>query len=292
MKRGPLLILGMLVAPELQAHVAVTESGADEFVVIALLVAVLCLHGAGLLRLWPHARERRDLARRSAAFWLGCALLAILLLGPLDAAAPQSFSLHMIQHEGLMLLAAPLLVWGRAMPLFLWALPHRARLACAPLLQSRGLKSGWQWLTAPLTAWSLHALALWLWHAPVLFNAALRDPTLHEWQHVSFLLSALLFWHAVLRRGSHGAQGMAMVYLFTTTIHTGVLGALLTFARRPLYGSMGQGLVPWLGLTPMEDQQLGGLIMWVPGALVYVGVALCLMARLIGPERAPAGQQA
>ena len=190
----------------------------------------------------------------------------------------------MLQHEGLMLIAAPLLVMARPLPLFLWALPHDPRLSVARLLQSRGLKTGWRWLTAPLTAWVAHALALWLWHAPSLFNAALRDPVLHEWQHVTFLLSALLFWHAVLRRGTHGAQGMALLYLFTTTIHTGVLGALLTFARQPLYASMEQGLTPWLGLTALEDQQLGGLIMWVPGALVYVGAGLWLLSRWVGPE--------
>ena len=77
---------------------------------------------------------------------------------------------------------------------------------------------------------------------------------------------------------------MSLLYLFTTTVHTGVLGALLTFTRRPLYASMEQGLTPWLGLSALEDQQLGGLIMWVPGALVYVGAGLWLLSRWVGPE--------
>ena len=252
--------------------------------VACLLTTAVLLYALGLTRLWTHTHERLTLLWRAASFGSGCAALGSLLLGPLDEAAPRSFALHMLQHEGLMLIAAPLLVLGRPMPLFLWALPHDVRLSCGRVLQSKGLKRGWHWVTAPLTAWIAHALALWLWHAPSLFNAALQDPVLHEWQHVTFLLSALLFWHAVLRHGSHGAQGMALLYLFTTTVHTGVLGALLTFARQPLY-SVGQGLTPWLGLSALEDQQLGGLIMWVPGALVYVGAGLWLLSRWVGPER-------
>jgi len=287
------LVVTLLVAASASAHVpaAVARDG-EPWLVAALIATALLLYGLGLARLWPHARERRALTWRACAFVTGAATLAAFLLGPLDEAAPRSFALHMIQHEGLMLIAAPLLVLGRGMPLFLWALPHDIRLACARALQSDGLRRSWHFATAPLTAWLLHAAALWLWHAPPLFNAALQSPALHEWQHVSFLLSALLFWHAVLRRGSHGAQAMALLYLFTTTIHTGVLGAMLTLARRPLYASMDQGIAPWLGLTALEDQQLGGLIMWVPGALVYVGMALWLMARWIGRERSPAGSAA
>lgn len=278
--------MAALTGAPVQAHVPGTvEQGGEPLLVGTLITIVLALYAAGLARLWPHVRERGALAGRAAAFAAGCAALAALLLGPLDSAAPRSFALHMVQHEGLMLVAAPLLVLGRGMPLFLWAMPHGLRLSLGRTLQSGALRRGWNVVTAPLTAWLLHAAALWLWHAPPLFNAALRDPGLHQWQHVTFLLSALLFWHAVLRRASHGAQGMALLYLFTTTIHSGVLGALLTFARRPLYASMEQGLAPWLGLMPLEDQQLGGLIMWVPGALVYVGIALWLMARWIGPER-------
>jgi len=286
------MLATLLAAAPASAHLPLPAPDDEPWLVTALLATALLLYGLGLARLWPHARERHALMWRGGAFAAGVAALAVLLLGPLDAAAPRSFALHMMQHEGLMLVAAPLLVAGRGLPLFLWALPHRWRLGCARSLQARSLRRGWQFITAPLTAWLVHAAALWLWHAPPFFNAALRDPVLHEWQHVTFLLSALLFWHAILRRGSHGAQAMALLYLFTTTIHTGVLGAMLTLARKPLYASMEQGLTPWLGLPALEDQQLGGLIMWVPGALVYMGMALWLLARWIGRERSPAGSAA
>jgi putative membrane protein len=284
-KRALVLLLAAVATPALAHLPGETPVRPDGIAVVACLIATaVLLYGLGLTRLWLHTHEHAVLTWRALAFGAGCAMLVTLLLGPLDAAAPRSFALHMLQHEGLMLIAAPLLVLGKPLPLFLWALPHDLRLVSARVLQSGGLKASWHWLTAPLAAWIAHALALWLWHAPSLFNAALRDPVLHEWQHVTFLLTALLFWHAVLRHGAHGARGVALLYLFTTTVHTGVLGALLTFARRPLYASMEQGLTPWLGLTALEDQQLGGLIMWVPGALVYVGAGLWLLSRWVGAE--------
>jgi putative membrane protein len=224
---------------------------------------------------------------RGSAFAAGWIALALCLLSPLDALATESFALHMVQHEALMLIAAPLLVLGRGLPTFLWALPHGARITTGRATRSPTLRWLWRALTAPLSAWILHAAALWVWHAPALFNAALVDPALHDFQHTSFFVTALLFWHAVLRHGAHGARGMAVLYLFTTTVHTGVLGALLTFARTPWYGAFDRGLTRYWGLTALEDQQLGGLIMWVPGACVYAGVALVLVARWIS-----AGDQA
>jgi putative membrane protein len=248
---------------------------------MTLLGVAALLYCRGLVRLWPHVRARREVAWRAGAFSMGWLSLALALLSPLDTYAAGSFALHMIQHESLMLIAAPLLVLGRALPIFLWALPGGARRVAATASRAHAIRTIWSRLTSPLSAWSLHAAALWLWHVPALFNAALANPVVHDWQHVSFLLTALVFWHALLRHGSHPTRGMAVVYLFTTTVHTGVLGALLTFARAPLYSGLDRGLSYYWGLTALEEQQLGGLIMWVPGALVYVGIALALAARWI-----------
>jgi putative membrane protein len=259
--------------------------------VAGLLVIAATMYAAGFSRLWSHVHARGELIWRAAAFTAGWTALALALLSPLDAAAGSSFALHMIQHETFMLIAAPLLVLGRGLPTFLWAFPHDSRLTLGRLTRQSWIAGGWKLLTTPLSAWILHALALWLWHAPAFFNAALLNPVVHDWQHVTFLVTALIFWHALLRRASHGARAMGIIYLFTTTIHTGVLGALLTFARKPLYASLG-GLDAWLGLTPLEDQQLGGLIMWVPGALVYVGVALALLARWIAGTEHSSGTRA
>jgi putative membrane protein len=264
-----------------RAHVPDAAVGSVALLVPSLLGIAAVLYGRGIANLWPHSSARRELAWHVVAFCGGWSALAVALLSPLDDLAADSFALHMIQHESLMLIAAPLLVLGRALPTFLWALPHQLRGSVGAATHAAAVRGSWRVLTAPVSAWILHAAALWLWHAPRFFNAALASPAVHDWQHASFLVTALIFWHALLRHGTHGARGMAIVYLFTTTIHTGVLGALLTFARTPLYTGLDRGLIHYWGLTALEDQQLGGLIMWVPGALVYVGVALALAARWI-----------
>jgi putative membrane protein len=157
-------------------------------------------------------------------------------------------------------------------------MPHRARLSLGHASKSPALRTLWNSLTSPISAWLLHAAALWLWHVPALFNAAVTRSAVHDWQHASFLVTALIFWHALFHKCTRHTRGMAVVYLFTTTIHTGVLGALLTFAPRPLYATLDAGIRDAAALTALEDQQLGGLIMWVPGSIVYVTIALLLAA--------------
>jgi putative membrane protein len=111
----------------------------------------------------------------------------------------------------------------------------------------------------------------------------------HELQHLTFLLTALVFWAALFDERRRERQGAAILYLFTTTVHTSILGALITFAAHPWYASYLQTSTQW-GLTALEDQQLGGLIMWVPGSLVYVGAALVLLARWIAAPEARAAR--
>jgi putative membrane protein len=140
------------------------------------------------------------------------------------------------------------------------------------------VRASWRWFTLPLVAFALHALALWLWHVPAAYQATLRSNLAHTAQHASFLGTALLFWWMVLHsRGARAAHGPAIFCLFATVLHTGVLGALLTLAPTVLYPDY----VPWTrawGLTPLEDQQLGGLFMWIPGGLAYVAAGLALLA--------------
>jgi len=278
----------VLVTQLAHAHVPQAQ-GSGTPLVMALLVLFGFAYAAGVARLHRHVTARNELYWRTLAFAAGWVALALALLSPLDTAAATAFSLHMIQHEVLMLVAAPLLVLGRGLPTMLWAFSHAARLSLGRASRTSWLRGAWYWLTAPLTAWLLHAAALWVWHIPKLFNAALANPTVHDFQHLSFLATALIFWHALLRHGAHAARGGAILYLFTTTIHTGVLGALLTFARSPLYAPFDAGLRVFGALSPLEDQQLGGLIMWVPGALVYMGVALTLLARWLGESARTTG---
>src|ERR1044072_7044220 len=115
-----------------------------------------------------------------------------------------------------------------------------------------------------------------------MFQATIDDEFIHTLQHLSFLVSALFFgWAAVHSRRSLMGYGAAVLYVFTTSVHSGVLGALITFASALWYPAYAATTSAW-GLTALEDQQLGGLIMWVPAAIVYTAIGLWLFAAWLG----------
>jgi putative membrane protein len=233
-----------------------------------------------------HATERATGGWTVPCFWLGWITLVIALVSPLDTLSDQLFWVHMVQHELLMTVAAPLLVLGRPLAVCTRALPTRYTAALHHAWRSRGAQRVWGVITRPFDAWVLHGAAIWIWHAPVLFDAALASDFVHAVQHLAFLLTALLFWEALFYSQRHAAAaGLAVVYLFTTAVHTGALGALMTFARVPWYPTYAQRALPW-GFTPMQDQQLAGLIMWIPGSVVYLIAALVLMARWLRTSEA------
>jgi putative membrane protein len=258
---------------------------------MALLLAALAAYALGTWRVWRRAGAGRGVQPRQAlAFGLGWLATAAALVSPLDSLGAWLFSAHMVQHELLMLVAAPLLVLGRPLGAWAWALDAGARPGLARITRQPALAAAWRAITGPLAAWLLHALALWLWHIPVLFDAALHHEAIHVLQHASFLASALLFWWAVLGGDRRRTSGLAMVLLFTTMLHTGLLGALLTLAPTPWYGwYMATG--PALGFDPLEDQQLGGLVMWVPGGLAYLAAGLALAARWLAGRVSPGAQR-
>ena len=228
------------------------------------------------------ARRRRGIRPWEAvAFATGWFVLALALVSPLHEESERLFAAHMIQHELLMVVGAPLVVLGRPVVAMLWALPPRARRWCGRVARRGAWRGAWRHLTEPWHAWLLHGAAIWLWHAPRLFQATLTSDAVHAAQHASFVGSALLFWWTLIHARRRGmSDATAVLYLFTTAVHTGALGALLTFSRTlwyPAYASAGGG---W-GLTPLEDQQLAGLIMWIPAAVSYMIAALALLARAL-----------
>jgi cytochrome c oxidase assembly factor CtaG len=242
--------------------------------VIALLLPVAWLYARGLRRMRPAG----SYARESVCFAVGWLTLAAALISPLHAWGQALFSAHMVQHEALMLVAAPFLVMGRPLVPMLCALPRPWASCLAGLWHSSRAHWWLGWLARPLGAWSVHALVLWAWHAPLLFAWTLRSKPIHSLQHVSFLGSALLFWWAVCHGPQrHRAYGTAVLYLFTTALHTSLLGVLLTLSKKPWYEPYLLTTAAW-NLTPLEDQQLGGLIMWIPGGVVYLIAALALFA--------------
>lgn len=250
-----------------------------EPVAVAGLALSLWLYFSGVRRLWRAAGRGAGVRKwEAAAFAGGWLALFVGLVSPLHPMGRVLFSAHMTQHEILMLVAAPLVVLGRPVVAFLWALPISGRRKFGALSKAGWFEGCWRAISNPLAAWAIHAGALWVWHAPALFQATIDDELIHTLQHVSFLGSALLFWWSLIHSGRGlMSYGAAVLYVFTTSVHSGLLGALITFASTLWYPAYSETTGSW-GLTPLEDQQLGGLIMWVPAGVVYIVAGLALFA--------------
>jgi putative membrane protein len=144
----------------------------------------------------------------------------------------------------------------------------------------RGLARACRALARPMPAAVLHGLALWIWHAPAAFDAALASDGMHAVEHAFFFGTALLFWRAILDASSIRRAGAALGASFATMMHGGLLAALITMAPHPLYRWY-LGRTPLWGWSPLEDQQLAGLLMWVPMGVVYFGACLILANSLL-----------
>ena len=161
----------------------------------------------------------------------------------------------------------------------MWAMPPGPRIRAGHLLVMPLVRTVRHTATQPAVAWLVHAIVIWSWHVPALFQAALRNDAVHALQHMTFIASALLFWSAVMHPRQREMLGLSILLLFTTAVHTAVLGALIAVARTPWYPAYGSGGATW-GLTPMQDQQLAGLIMWIPANVAYLIAALAVTGLL------------
>jgi cytochrome c oxidase assembly factor CtaG len=240
---------------------------------LALLATSLTLYAIGVRAVWRRAGRRAGVRRADVAcFAAGWLVLVAALVSPLHAMGEVLFTAHMVQHELLVAVVAPLLVLGRPGVALAWAMPMRAR----PLV---GIASRlWSRIAGVVPATLLHLVVLWGWHAPRAYQASLTSDAVHATQHVGFLATGVLFWWAVLGpRGGARRVGAGVFALFVTALGTGVLGALLTMAPRPWYPLYARTTIPW-GLDALEDQQLAGLVMWIPASVAYIAAALVLVA--------------
>jgi putative membrane protein len=212
---------------------------------ISLFLAAAWVYARGLRRLGP-----RWPRRWTAAAIAGAAVTAAALLSPLDRLASTSVTAHMAQHTLLIVVAAPLIALGRPLAVAAAALPAwRLRPALAA--------------PRPGLAAAAHAVALWLWHLPPLYDVALARPVVHAVAHATLLGTAVYLWWSV----GHGrARVVGALWLFVTAVHAGALGALLALSPRP-----------WFRGTELADQQLAGLLMWVPAGGVLTAIALALL---------------
>lgn len=237
----------------------------------------LAVYGMGLWQLSRRGGLSHIPRLEIASFITGWMVLAVALLSPIATLSEWLFSVHMTQHELLMLVAAPLIALGRPLVPMVWALPDRARRAFGRAAAS----GGGSLMTAPVVVFALHAGALWAWHLPSLYEAAVLDDRVHIAQHICFTATAALFWWSLIR-GRYGrlGYGAALLYIFATAVHSGGLGALLALSEVPwfpLYVTRATGLT-----DPLVDQQLGGFIMWVPSGIIMMMLGLAMFAAWLG----------
>jgi putative membrane protein len=279
-----------LAARAHDAHPLAARALVRSWTVNPWLIALVTL--ASALYLWGQ-RARRQRRRpgaslrslESTAFFLSMVTLVLALLSPLDTLSDLTFSAHMTQHELLMLLAAPLLVLARPLPTYLLALPSGVRSRLAESLKHPLALRLFRWATAPMVALLLHGIIRWVWHAPLLFQAALANEWVHGLQHATFFLSALLFWWGILQgRYGRAGYGVAALFVLLTAMHTGALGALLSLSEQPWYPLYAPRLRE-VGLDPLSDQQLAGLIMWVGAFMWLLLLTLGLLLAWLGEAR-------
>jgi putative membrane protein len=197
-------------------------------------------------------------------------------MSPLHALAETLLSAHMVQHVVLIVVAAPLLAYSRpGLPIMLGLpAPLERALRGDPVLRaSRIIRRAVA--NAP-AVWVLGAAALWVWHLPGPYDWALRNEVGHRLEHFSFVGTALLYWAVVVpRRARYTRHASAIALTFATGLQSAALGAILAFATQPLYPTHAARAVAW-GLSPLTDQQLAGVIMWVPMGGLYIAIIAAL----------------
>ncbi|NLG70911.1 MAG: cytochrome c oxidase assembly protein [Chloroflexi bacterium] len=255
-------------------------------VILSGLILTGFAYARGLRSYWLRSESGRStLRRRALAFSTGWLALFTALVSPLDTLSSALFSAHMAQHILLMQVAAPLLVLGLSPAILAWCVPRSWRFVLTRSHSFTGLQALWKLLSHPLVAWTLHVLALWVWHTPGLYQAALVNENLHALEHISFLGSGLLYWWSLLYTTRGEQLGVRLLSLFTMGLQSGLLGALLTFSPQTWYTGQSAAAASW-GLTPLSDQQLAGVLMWMPAGLIYLAAALwALGAHLAEMER-------
>ena len=263
--------------------------------VILILAAAGIIYSLGWWRLRTRTSSGRARNRwQAGAKWrpvlyiLGLLLLAIALMSPIDVLSAQMFTMHMIQHLFLVMIVPPMLLLANPLPYGLWGLPKDARLATGRLLsrQSR-FRAALKKVTGPGLVWLGFVIVYWGWHDPNAYEWALQSAFAHDLEHFTFFLAAMLFWWHIVGAGPRihrplspfGRAGYAV-----SAIPINMLaGIAFVFAAAPIY-TYYEAMPRLWGLTVMEDQRIAGLIMWVPGSMMFLIAALIIVARWLQAE--------
>lgn len=238
------------------------------------------------------SRWRLAVGWRLWAYWGGLLSVALALLSPIDALGQQLFFMHMVQHLLLIMIAPPLLLVANPMPFVLWGLPTGWRrkiggLFSQALHRESGFRHWLRLLTQPGIIWMIWVVSLIGWHDPSMYNAALRFEWVHNVEHLTFFIASMLLWWHLTGAGPriHKQFGLlGRIALVMSVVPPNMLtGVVLAFATQGYY-SYYESVPRLWGFDVLMDQQLGGVIMWVPGSMMYIIAALILIGRFLSQE--------
>jgi cytochrome c oxidase assembly factor CtaG len=254
------------------------------------VVSVLLVFGSVYIRGWARLRTAGGEAKLAHLGFYGLALAAIgcALLSPVDELASYLLIAHMVQHELLMMAAPPLILLSNPVPILTWGLGRSSRFRAGTLLaRTSFMRRARDFLGWMPVAWGLYVANLWAWHHPVLYEAALRNPWIHDLEHLLFFLAALVFWWPIIRPVTRPApiqDGIRILYLFLAAAQDALLSGLIALSSTILYPHYEAVSRLW-NLTPREDQIGGGIVMFAVGSTTYLAAILFLVNALLGEGR-------
>jgi putative membrane protein len=283
-------------APPVPANLA-SDWSFDPVLLFAACLATF-LYYRGLQRLWKPAGSKKTIPPwRADCFAAALAVTLVALVSPLDALSSALFSAHMVQHLLLITVAAPLFVLAApAVPMVL-GLPNGWRRRLLSRIRTPRARYLAQFLTRASVAFIVAVSVLWIWHIPTLYELALRNQVVHALEHSLLLGTATLFWLSVLpanhRRGLKSPTKLlvGVALLAGMAVQGTILGIAIAFSSQPWYPTYALTSSSW-GLRPTVDQQIAGLIMWIPAGAIYILAALLILGYVIAsPAEMPNGDK-
>jgi cytochrome c oxidase assembly factor CtaG len=263
--------------------------------VILILATAGILYTLGWWRLRKRTRLQNTRSRwqlgawwRPAIYLGGLILLAIALMSPIDVLGAQLFTMHMVQHVLLVMLIPPLILLANPLPFLLWGMPGRTRLAAGRWLgRKAGLRRVLLRVTGPGWVWLVFVIIYWGWHDPAVYVLALENRFVHDLEHITFFLISMLYWWHIISAGPRIHRPLPPLarigYLLAAIPPTMLAGIAIAFANQPIY-SYYEAVPRIWGLSALEDQRIAGVIMWVPGSMMYMVAILILANRWLQTE--------
>jgi cytochrome c oxidase assembly factor CtaG len=290
----------MQMNPVLKAVLLSWDFRMDVIIVLALAGTLFCRGWWRLRRqtrpLHAHTRHNRKQlgARwRLVSYLSGLIIVAIALMSAIDLLAGQYFFIHMIQHLLLVMIAPPLLLIANPMPFMLWGMPDAWRRKLGKglsqlLRKNAPFRQGLRSATNPGLIWLIWVVSLIGWHDPGMYNAALRNDFIHDVEHLTFFLAAMLYWWLITGAGPRIHKQFSLpgriVFTIAAVPPNMALGVVLSFVNNPVYTYYLTAPRLW-PIEVLTDQKIGGVIMWIPGSMMYLIAALILISRLVQSDK-------